>query len=54
MFGAFIFQRCFDAWEELYGAQVDVLVEGETRLEEDTFFEDAGGDVGVAYGTEED
>ena len=43
-----------DAGEELYGAEVDVLVEAEAEVEQQLALEDAGGDVGMADGAEED
>ena len=52
--GAFVAQRRFDAGEQLHGAKVDVLVEAEAEVEQQLAFEDAGGDVGVADGAEED
>src|SRR5262249_54666976 len=51
---AFVFQRRLDAGEELHGAEVDVLVEAEAKIKEELALEDAGGDIGVADGAEED
>ena len=47
-------ERRLDAGEELHGAEVDVLVEAEAEVEEELALEDAGGDIGVADGAEED
>ena len=46
-------ERRLDAGEQLHRAQVDVLVEPKRRSSS-SFFEDAGGDVGMADGAEED
>ena len=51
---AFVAQRRLDAGEQLHGPQVDVLVEAEAEVEEQLALEDAGGDVGMADGAEQD
>ena len=47
-------QRGFDAGEELDRPEIDVLVEAETQGQEQALFQDAGGDVGMADGAQED
>ena len=46
--------RALDTCIKLDGPQVDVLVEVEPEAEQDSLFEDAGGDVGMADGAEQD
>ncbi len=52
--GAFVFEGRLDAGKKFHRAEVDVLVEAEAEVEEELAFEDAGGDIGVADGAEED
>ena len=52
--GPLALDRALDTRIELDGPQVDVLVEVEAEAEQDSLFENAGGHVGVADGTEQD
>src|SRR5262249_27034122 len=53
-FRPFVFGWGLEAGEQLHRAEVDVLVEAEAEVEEELALEDAGGDIGVADGAEED
>ena len=52
--GTLVLEGRLDAGEKLHGAEVDVLVEAEAEVEQQLALEDAGGDLGVADGAEED
>ena len=52
--GPLSLQRRLDAGKQLDGPQVDVLVEAEAQVEQQLAFEDAGRDVGMADGAEQD
>ena len=52
--GPLAFDRALDTRIKLDRSQVDVLVEVEPEAEQDSLFENAGGDVGVADGAEQD
>ncbi len=46
---ALVLQRSFDTGEQLHGAEIDVLVELEAEFEEESFFQNAGGDVRMTH-----
>ena len=52
--GSLVFERGFHVGIQLHRPQVDVLIKREARLEQDAHFQNAGLDVRVADGAQED
>jgi predicted Fe-Mo cluster-binding NifX family protein len=51
--GSLVLERGLHVWIQLHWPQVDVLIKGEAGLEQDAHFQDAGLDVRVADGAQE-
>jgi hypothetical protein len=49
----FVLERGLHIGIQLHRPQVDVLIEGEARLEQNAYFQNAGLDVGMADGAQE-